>query len=114
MLTEKNKVHAWLQKFYLWKIYFSRADAYLGIPMALAGRWVVLSLFLHQRGYQNDTYTLILLAAIVAGMSLFGWWDVKNRNAHLEVHLNNRQNPELMQIHERTSGRKCKTSHNRH
>lgn len=90
-----------LERFFYWKICFSRSNSYYGTFTGLLEQYLILSLWLSVTfGFKNQ---LLLLAGgfiLVVIASIVGHIDIQKGIAKLEVGVSNRLNPHLMEIHE--------------
>lgn len=78
---------------------YGRASGYTAVPMEQFERFTLLTLLLASWGIRNVPIMVALFIFVMAGMIIFGHWDIKMRNPHLENSVINSTNQELMDIH---------------
>ena len=102
--NEKNipKERYWLNKYFYVEKCWEQAWSYFAEPKQLVTDFMILSIFLSQKGI-NDTFKVVVIFLIgIFVMLSFGHFTLKRRWMHWKKSFDNFFNPEITAIHKAT------------
>lgn len=100
MSTIRDKIHAGLVRFNYWKLCYGRTHSYISIPKGLITDFLLVAVYFKLFGNVHQVLLLFIFAAILLVSIFLGHLEIKYKLAHIEQHVINQINPELMEIYD--------------
>lgn len=103
-LIDSNWFQSFINWYFKFKLAFGRADGYLGLPLDIVNKFMVLAIALKVFGITNWWLLGIIFAIGISIYCVVGYLDLKYRLMDKEISLHNKYNPEISLIYKKLKG----------
>lgn len=96
--SDKTFSRKCLETYWYWELCWGQAHAFIQEPKTLFTDFLILSLFLSNKGFNDDKLIVIVFIVIGVLALMFGNYTIKKKWLHWHSSFSNQFNPEIIKI----------------